>query len=126
MEKKPEEKPTGREGRNEERYTEIQNSKEIISYEDFIAKNIRGTETFGNFWLKFYKGYEPEINAYYQRFMANYPELEKELSEKVEIVAKDKTTNRSVLLHELAPKLYEAYLVLIADQDIKNNYELFG
>lgn len=112
--------------RNQERYSEIQNSKEVISYEDFIAEDIRGGETLGNFWLKFYRGYGESSKAYYKRFMDTHPELESELAEKVEIIAKDRTANRRVLIRELAPKLYEAYKIMIADEDIKSNYDLFG
>ena len=114
--------------RNKERYDQIQNSKEVISFSDFISRDIRGTETHGNFWMKFYKGgsYSQEEEPYYQRFMLDHPELEKLLVEKVEEVAKDRSSNRSVLLLELAPKLYEAYQVLISYPEIKNNYELLG
>jgi hypothetical protein len=114
--------------RNKERYDQIQNSKEVISYEDFISRDIRGTETYGNIWMKFYKGgeYSQEGETYYQRFMQDHPELEKFLTEKIEEVAKDRTSNRSVLLSELAPKLYEAYQILIGYPEVENNYRLFG
>jgi hypothetical protein len=113
-------------GRNVERYTEIQNSKEVISYEDFIATNIRGGETFGNFWMKFYKGYGESTKPYYQRFMESNPELEKELADRVETIAKDRTANRRILIRELAPKLYEAYKIMIGYEEITENYDLFG
>ena len=79
--------------RDQERFSEIQNSKEVISYEDFISEKIRGTETHGNFWMKFYEDefYEKEERLYYQRFKESHPELEKYIVDQVKIIGKNKT-----------------------------------
>ena len=122
------ETPNLGDGRNMERYNKIQNSKEVISYEDFISKEFRGNETFGNFWLKFYSSdtWDEESAGYYQKFKVEHPDLWKYLKEKVDVIAADKTDNRSKLLLEIAPKLYEAYIIMIDHPEVKNNYELFG
>lgn len=113
-------------GRNEKRFKEIQNSKEVISYEDFIAENIRGGATFGNFWLKFFTDYGESEKPYYKRFMEQYPELEKEIVEAVEAIAIDRSPGRRGYIMDLAPKLYIAYKFMIEDPDITRNYDLFG
>lgn len=106
-------------------------SKDVLTYEQFIRRFGEGNAVIYNNFLLFFsdnEGYisKRESNESFRRFRKEYPELEQTLTEKISAILKsrDPKNPRAVLLKDVEPALYEAYRIMMTYEETPNNYAI--
>ncbi len=104
-------------------------TKELLSFEEFISGRKTGTPIFNNFPALFLNyGMLPEIvrgQGFFKKFQSENPELEKSLTERLSVWAKDGGRSEDIP-DEILRDLYEAYKIMLSYDEIKTNHDLFA